>query len=386
MNMKHLTKTLAAIIAAAGLAACNDGDMFHIEGSISGAKDSVLYFENMSLEGPVKLDSLKLDDEGYFRFSGITFGAPEFYRLRIADRIINLSADSTETIIINAEYDNMATDYDIEGSADCYRIKELAIKQIELHRKVMALDKAGDLTNDERIDSLMKMIEAYKEEVKNEYIFVDPKAASSYFALFQTLGDYLIFNPRSNSDDIRVFRAVATSWDTFYPGAIRGENLRNIAIEGTKTDRIVSANREREIDPAKVSEAGVIDISLTDNKGRRRSLTELKGKVVLLDFHAFGTSDSPARILSLRELYNKYHDRGLEIYQVSVDTDEHFWKQQTAALPWISVRDDDGPAAQCVTLYNVRSVPEFFLIDRSNTLVSRSVQIKNLEADIEKLL
>lgn len=50
------------------------------------------------------------------------------------------------------------------------------------------------------------------------------------------------------------------------------------------------------------------------------------------------------------------------------------------------MRDDNGPAAQCLALYNVRSVPEFFLIDRNNTLISRSVQIKDLEAEIEKLL
>lgn len=386
MEMKHFAKTAAAAIVAAGLAACDGSDKFHIEGSISGAKDSVLYFENMSLEGPVKLDSVKLTESGGFSFSDKTGGAPEFYRLRIADRIINLAADSTETITVKADYSTMATGYDVEGSDDCRRIKELAVRQIALHQKAMALDRDRALNYEERMDSLMRMVAAYKEEVKRDYIFPDPKAASSYFALFQTLGDFLIFNPRNNRDDIRVFAAVATGWDTFYPGAVRGENLHNIAIEGMKTERIVTAGQNKAIDPAKVTEAGLIDIRLTDNKGRDRSLTELRGKVVLLDFHAFAMGDSPARILTLRELYNKYHDRGLEIYQVSADTDEHFWKQQTAALPWICVRDDNGPAAQCLALYNVRSVPEFFLIDRNNTLISRSVQIKDLEAEIEKLL
>lgn len=386
MEMKHFAKTAAAAIVAAGLAACDGSDKFHIEGSISGAKDSVLYFENMSLEGPVKLDSVKLTESGGFSFSDKTGGAPEFYRLRIADRIINLAADSTETITVKADYSTMATGYDVEGSDDCRRIKELAVVQIALHQKAMALDRDRAPNYEERMDSLMRMVAAYKEEVKRDYIFPDPKAASSYFALFQTLGDFLIFNPRNNRDDIRVFAAVATGWDTFYPGAVRGENLHNIAIEGMKTERIVTAGQNKAIDPAKVTEAGLIDIRLTDNKGRERSLTELRGKVVLLDFHAFAMGDSPARILTLRELYNKYHDRGLEIYRVSADTDEHFWKQQTAALPWICVRDDNGPAAQCLALYNVRSVPEFFLIDRNNTLISRSVQIKDLEAEIEKLL
>jgi len=107
---------------------------------------------------------------------------------------------------------------------------------------------------------------------------------------------------------------------------------------------------------------------------------------VLLDFHVFALEDSPARILMLRELYNKYHAQGLEIYQVSLDPDEHFWKQQTAALPWINVRDADGIGSQRLMMYNIQAVPDFFLIDRGNNLVKRAAMIKDLEAEIKKLL
>ena len=107
--------------------------------------------------------------------------------------------------------------------------------------------------------------------------------------------------------------------------------------------------------------------------------------MVLLDFHVFGQKESPARILALRELYNKYHDRGFEIYQVSLDGDEHFWKQQTEALPWISVRTDETNNG-FLTVYNIQTLPEFFLIDRGNNLVSRSQQIKDVDTAIQKLL
>jgi peroxiredoxin len=135
-----------------------------------------------------------------------------------------------------------------------------------------------------------------------------------------------------------------------------------------------------------VQEAGVLDIELTDNKGQVRHLTDLKGKVVILDFHVFAMDESPARILLLRELYNKYHAQGLEVFQVSLDSDEHFWKQQTAALPWISVLDPDGIQSQRIAMYNVQAIPDFFLIDRGNNLVKRAAQIKDLEAEIKKLL
>ena len=112
-------------------------------------------------------------------------------------------------------------------------------------------------------------------------------------------------------------------------------------------------------------------------------ITELSGKVVLLDFHLFNTKESATRILSLRELYNKYHDQGFEIYQVGLDENEHFWKQQTESLPWISVYD---PSAFSARNYNVQSIPEFFLIDRSNALYKRSLQMDDVETEIKALL
>ena len=383
---RHIIKTAAAALAAIAIASCDNGSKFRVEGNIENAKDSVLYFENMSLNGPVTVDSVRLDADGSFSFADKATPAPEFYRLRIAGQIINLSADSTETVTVHARYPEMATAYEVSGSEECGRIRELALKQIDLQRRVMALEKDASLDNDSRIDSLLGMMNSYKKEVVDNYIFKDTKAASSYFALFQTLGEFLLFNPRSNNDDIRIFAAVATAWDTFYPGALRGENLHNIAIEGMKNARIVQQRNNASVEPAKITTSGIIDLRLTDNHGNERTLTELKGRVVLLDFHAFATADSPKRILMLRELYNKYHDRGLEIYQVGVDTDEHYWKQQTSALPWICVLAPDGPASQCIRTYNVQAIPEYFLIDRENTLVSRSAQIGNLEAEIERLL
>lgn len=212
--------------------------------------------------------------------------------------------------------------------------------------------------------------------------------ASSYYALFQTLQvgrtNTLIFNPRNNKEDVKVFAAVATSWDTYYPNAERGKNLHNIAIQGMKDIRIIESQMAaQQIDASKVQVNGVIELSLQDNKGIIRRLTDLKGKVVLLDFHLFAGEQSTKRIMMLREIYNKYHAAGLEIYQVSVDPDEHFWKTSTAALPWISVRDEKG---QSVAKYNIQSIPTFFLIDRSNTLRARDVQIKDLDTAIKELL
>ena len=106
--MKHIWKTADIAVAALTIASCND-KKFTVEGQITNAKDSVLYFENVGLEGINMLDSVKLDEGGNFSFNGEAPAAPEFYRLRIADQIINVSIDSTETVQFKGEYPGMAS-------------------------------------------------------------------------------------------------------------------------------------------------------------------------------------------------------------------------------------------------------------------------------------
>ncbi len=392
--MKKITANIysvaALLLVALTITSCNNRK-FHVNGEISDAKDSILYFENMSLNGPTVVDSMRLGEDGTFSFNEKATDAPEFYRLRIAGQIINISIDSTETVNVKASYPTMASKYEVEGSENCSKIKELSFLQLGLQAQVNAIAQNSGLGIDAVKDSVNKVLVIYKDNVKRNYIFKEPMKAYSYFALFQTvvLGNQqmLIFNPRNNKDDIKVYAAVATSWDTYYPKAERGINLHNIAIEGMKDVRIIQNERaQQQIDASKVSVSGIIDLALNDNKGNIRKLSDLKGKVVMLDFHAFSGDGSTKRIMMLRELYNKYHAQGFEIYQVSVDPNEHFWKTQTEAIPWISVRDEDGTDGQSLVKYNVQNIPTFFLIGKDNVLKKRDVQIKDLDAEIKSLL
>ena len=392
MKISKIYSAAVIMVAALAFTSCNN-KKFHINGNITEATDSMLYLENLSLNGPVKIDSVKLGEDGAFAFDENAMDSitPEFYRLRIANQSINLSIDSTETVKVKASYPQMSYKYEVEGSENCSKIKELSIKQMILQNNINAITKSPNMGIDSVDVIVARMLDGYKQDIKVNYIFKEPMKASSYYALFQTiqLGNVnsLIFNPRNNKDDVRVFAAVATSWDTYYPGAERGKNLHNIAIEGMKDIRIIENQRaQQQIDASKVSVNGCIDLAMEDSKGQVRRLTDLKGKVVLLDFHLFASSESTKRIMMLRELYNKYHAAGLEIYQVSVDPNEHFWKTATAALPWICVRDEGGIQGQSLQFYNVQSIPTFFLIDRSNTLKARDAQIKDLDEAIKNLL
>ena len=375
---------IAAVLISAGFAACNRGPVFNVEGEISGAEGKMLYIEHSSIEGVVGLDSTKLSGDGRYHFSEARPEAPDFYRLRIDDRIINFVVDSTETVNISSDYNTFSSGYSVTGSESNVKIKELSLLQAELQAKVNELNKSG-MPAGLAQDSLFRMVESYKNDVKRNYIFKEPDKASSYFALFQQLNGFMIFNPLSNKEDVKCFAAVATSLNHNYPHADRSRNLYNMVIKGMKNTR-TPQTKTLEISEDMINETSIIDIPLKDINGETKHLTDYKGKVVLIDFTVYGTPSSGARTLALRELYNKYSSQGLVIYQVSLDTDEHFWKTACDNLPWVCVRDPQGPYSTYVSIYGVTALPTAFLVNRNNELVLRLNEKSDIEAEIKKLL
>ena len=200
--MKQIRKAALLFVAAMTIASCND-HKFTVEGEIANAKDSVLYFENVGIEGIEVLDSVKLDDKGDFSFSEDATKAPEFYRLRIADQIINVCIDSTEMVQIKGEYPGMASNYSVSGSENCEKVRELTLKQMDLQKRAIAIQRNPELGVDAANDSILKILAVYKDDVKRNYIYKEPYKAYAYFALFQALGNWLIFNPRTDKDDIQ---------------------------------------------------------------------------------------------------------------------------------------------------------------------------------------
>lgn len=292
--------------------------------------------------------------------------------------------DSTETVSIKSDYARFSSDYEISGSESNIKIKELSLLQAELQNKVNELNKSGMPVGLAQ-DSLVRLVSAFKDNVKQNYIFKEPDKASSYFALFQQLNGFMIFDPFSSRDDVKCFAAVATSLNHNYPHADRSRNLYNMVIKGMKNTRAPQP-KALEIPEGLVSETSIIDIPLKDIKGEVKHLTDYKGNVVLIDFTAYATPDSGARTLALRELYNKYASQGLVVYQVSLDTDEHFWKTASDNLPWICVRDPQGPYSNYAKIYGVTALPTAFLVNKNNELVLRIDEKTDIEAEIKKLL
>lgn len=379
-------KTLFILFALVSLCGCKQEKKFCIEGDISGADSLMLYLEHLTLgEGAVAIDSVRLKGDGTFRFEKTAATSPEFYRLRIGGGGINLVVDSTETVRIKADMKDLSFGYEVEGSGTCDTIRLLCLKLADLERKARRIAADRNFTIQERDSLIDGLVEQYKNDVKRDIMHNHFDKSYSYYACFQTLGTSLVFDPMHNKSDLTWMHAIANAWNEKYPSSPRTQNLCNIVQEcrrsQAKPQQIVL-----DIDGEKVRELGIIDMTFPDINGQERTLSDLRGHVVLLDFTAFTMDGSTERTLLLREIYDKYHDRGFEIYQVSLDPSQHLWKQRSEALPWVSVYCEEGLESDMLTLYNVTHLPSYFLIDRNCDLQARWEDIPDLEQAIEALL
>ncbi|MFI5157168.1 MAG: TlpA family protein disulfide reductase [Chitinophagales bacterium] len=130
------------------------------------------------------------------------------------------------------------------------------------------------------------------------------------------------------------------------------------------------------------------DISLQDTSGHTVSLSSLKGKVVLIDFWASWCAPCRKNTPKLHELYEKYHERGFEIFGVSIDEEVHRWKIAIGqdAMAWMQVNDPKGWNAASALSYGVEAIPAYFVIDRQGLVQRVNPQFRKMESDIKSLL
>lgn len=366
------------------LAACKRQADFTVEGVVSGADGQVMYLENVGVSSVETLDSVRLTAAGEFRFERPRPAYPDFYRLRLNNQLINFSIDSTETISFVADAETFATSYRVEGSENCKAIKNITLAQLDANqaigraRRAYEADQLADTAYARQVE---EAVGAYKE-VARRYIYSAPMSAAAYFALFQQIDGLLLFD-LYDKEDSKAYGAVATSLDHFYPESPRSKHLYNLALQSIK---VIRSQRPVNLDNVEKEEVGYVDIELPDIQGVSRKLSALApGNIVLLNFTAYMSEWSPALNMALGELYVEYHDKGLEVYQVSLDGDVHFWKNAASNLPWTCVRDPQTVYSQVAALYNVKQLPVIFVLDRSGNLVKRVDDMKNLAAEVGAL-
>lgn len=351
-------KKIILFVFALALIGCQHTPTFTIEGTITHANGETLYLEHTGLVKTTALDSCVLDANGDFKLHAVAPEHPDFYRLRIASQSLPLAIDSTETIAIVASRDSLSHTLAIEGSDN-----SLAIAQLRATARTASREQL-------------------REHAKT-IIVTNPRSLAAYYAVFLKQGGQYIWNI-FDAADRRMYQAVATSFNVWMPNYERTK-----ALYAQVTD-ILKAEREMQQQAAmrqliNDAENTVLDISLTDDNGITQSLTDLRGKLIVLDFSAIEMEQSQGYIFELRELYNRYHNRGVTIYSVSLDRNKLLWEDGVVNLPWTNVYAGEQ-AIEVMTRYNVQSIPTLFLLDRKGNVQGRYTNFDQLDADIRKHL
>jgi len=379
-----MKKVIILMLIIAGLISCKQNDKFQVSGTVKNAEGEMLYIEHTGLMKTTILDSVKLNGNGNFKFKSARPLYPDFYRLRLNNKMIAFAVDSCENITIKANPEHFATEYTLTGSEPSIQIQRLRKSLTNIQLKANAL--TSNLSAEERSSKIIdieKDIEAHKEMAR-KLILQNPRSTVAYYAIYQKVNNSFLFSPYIKPD--RAYcAAVATAYNAFMPEYDRSKNLYSLVMDAIRSER-KAKNKEAWNEILAQSGTGYIDIALNDRKQVTRKLSELEGKVILIDFSAYESEESVQYTFALRELYNKYHDRGFEIYQISLDRNKQKWEQATENIPWICVRDENGPNTAYVSSYNISSIPTTFLMNKEGTIIARSLEFNELSKEIEKCL
>lgn len=382
INNKHIHKLLAICLICIIAYGCQKSNTFTVKGVVAGSTGQTLYLENTGLSSITILDSVKLKIDGKFTFKQPRPKYPDFYRLRLKNQLIHFSVDSTETITFTADAHNFVTSYTVEGSENSKAFKEITLAQLDANQELKKLRNSYGMNlipDSTYQESIMNAVASYKEIAK-KYIFGAPMSPTAYFALFQQI-DGLWFFDLYDRTDSKAYGAVATSYKTFYPESPRAKQLESLALQSLKVTR---GERQKTIEMENATEVSFIDIELPGINDKDIKLSDVaKGKAVLVNFTAYQTEWSPAFNMNLSELYSKYKDKGFEIYQISLDSDAHFWKNAASNIPWISVHDPQSIYSSIAAIYNVRQLPALFLLNKKGEMVKRIESVDTIESDIK---
>lgn len=369
---------LALLCATLFCCSCSNNDV-RVGGKFFGLTAKSVYLEQMTASGQTIIDSVELAKDGSYRF--VIKNAPKtpsIYNIIYNNERIPLLLTAGESVTVGS-MGSVLANYTVSGSEESELLREFNREYItgmqELNAKVAAYAEAGESLKTE----IAQLYTAKLREIKRNqisFIIKNKSSIAAVYALYQRLPDekYLV----NSESDLIYFRTVADAVSKRYPTSPFVVTLRNDVARMEAQTSLLNTIEERDYP----------DIVADDMYGKQVKLSELEGNVILVDFWAAELGNSNALNADLKSIYEKYEADGFRVYQVSFDTSKATWIKavQEQKLPWVSVCDFRGQASPIMGVYNVRSLPSNYLIDRNGRIVAKNVYSDALEEQLKKIL
>ena len=368
----------ALICATIFCCSCSNNDV-RISGKFLGLNAQDVYLEQMTASGQTIIDSVALASDGYYRFLVKDVPqTPSIYNVIYNNERIPLLLTAGENVTVGS-LGSVLANYTISGSKEsellCEFYRDYIAGMQELNASINAYVEAGESARPE----IARLYTAKQRELKRKqisFIITNKSSIAAVYALYQRLPDeqYLV----NSESDLIYFRTVADAVCKSYPNSPFVVTLRNDVARMEAQASLLNSIEERDYP----------DIVADDMYGNPARLSDLEGNVILVDFWVAELGNSNALNADLKQIYNKYESNGFRVYQVSFDTSKATWIQaiQDQKLPWTSVCDFRGQVSPIMGIYNVRSLPSNYLIDRKGRIVAKNVYSDALEAELKKIL
>ncbi len=362
-----------AVIFATLFSSCQSKDI-KISGRFIGGDSDVAYLEEIqSLDGTI-IDSVALNDNGEFIFNiKAKDNQHKLYNIVYDWSTIPLFAAGGDKININS-VGNVAKNYTIDGSEESELVRTFYqeyIKGINSLDKIAAEYADEKLTEEQRKAKAAEYSSEYNRIKRDQLAFIiqNKTTLAAVYALYQRLpNDSFLFNGRS---DAIYYRTVLEALAENYPESPYRKSIQK-DIDQIEAFNSIMVN---------VEERGYPNIEMKDMYGEVKKLSDLNGKVILIDFWSAQTGNSNRNNADLKEIYAQYKDKGFEVYQVAVDGSKSTWINtiQAQGLPWISVCDFKGSKSPVLRLYNITALPTNFIVSRDGEIIARDIYGSTLE-------
>ena len=378
-----MKKYLIAALSFALLMVSCGGEQRGVNTTISGrfvgnTVDSV-YLDKIAdgVAAPERIAGVALQDNGGFEFSiAVAEESPRFYRLTFSDstRPITLVVAAGDEIRLEAAGD-IFLNYEVEGSEESALIREFNRDYFAAcDRLALIAERLGTATRYSEVEAYRAAQEAIKAQVR--FVGANQGRLAALYALRHAVAEQYIPQLDGFGVTLAHYTAVLEGVKANYPESPYIALLEREVAEQQALMDVVNS----------VELVSYPDVELTDMYRKGHSLSSLSGGVTLLYFWISESAVCNNINADLKALYERYHDKGFEVYHISADGDEAMWIEavRQQGHPWISVYG--GQNADVFTLFNVETLPKAYLIDREGNVSVAPLNMSALERELKRLL